>query len=304
MNTNEKTILIITNDAGVTEYLAYMIIEEYSKLKYNIFCFRNSPASKIFTKLELRFTVISTLNEITQYININKPNTIIYGTGWQVDFSQYVKDISNQYNIKSIALIDHWTNYKERFQKDCLPPEIIVMDNFAYTLAKQVFHNTVHITQKKNYFLESIIKSFKSLQNKTLNHIVFISEPTEVIAKKDTGTKLGFGFSEYSVVEELIQNFDNIIIRLHPADNEKKYNDIILNYPDKKIQIIKPYEEELIVTLSKSKLTIGFDGMALYISYILEINTISYMPNSNRNLTIPLPKQYLIDNINDLKCIL
>ena len=291
-------ITAISNDAGATEYLAYLIKanNNTSTIQWNIFALDNSPAYQIFTRLNLPFQILQKKEEL--YIDKNS-DIILYGTGWQVDFNQIVKDICKKYTIKSIGLIDHWTSYPQRFIAHALPDFIMVMDDKAYHLAQTTFKDNTHILQNKNYFLEYIQHTFSSLK-KNLSFTVFISEPTSTIAQNNFQDQNAYGFTEYSVVKTLINKFDNLIIRLHPADKEDKYNSIIEENPNKNIQVIKPYEEELIHTLSKSKLTVGFDGMALYISYILGLNTVAFMPNSKRDLTIPLPKKYLISDIKNL----
>lgn len=295
-------ISVISNDAGATEYLAPLIQLRLTNINinWNVFALNNSPASKIFKRLKIPFNTISKVEELYESINPEITDIIMYGTGWQVNFSRIVKDICIKNKIKSIGLIDHWTLYKDRFYENSLPSFILIMDDNANKLAKNTFPKEVNVIQVKNYFLEQTKLLFVSNENKAYSSVVFISEPTSLIAKNNFQNQNAYGFTEYSVVEELIEKFDNLTIRLHPSDDISKYDYIITKNYSKKIIIIKPNEEALIDTLSKSQLTIGFDGMALYISYILGINTIAYMPNSDRKLNIPIPKKYLIRDINDL----
>lgn len=292
-------ILVVSNDAGATEYISHLILEERNIAHWLVYALLNSAASKIFSKHKLNFNYIDQVEDLRTAIDKIKPDIILYGTGWQVDFSEIIKETSMKQNIKSVALIDHWTNYKERFKKNCLPDNIIVMDDIANNIAKKIFNFDVNIIQLKNYFLEEVYLSFKSKQNKSANSIVFISEPISINAKNNFNNKNAFGFTEYSVIEDLIQKFGNICIRLHPAEDQNKYSEIIKRYKTNNISIINSYEEDLIDTLSKSKLTIGMDGMALFISYILGIHTISYMPNSNKQLSIPMSKENLLRNLDD-----
>lgn len=293
-------ISVISNDAGATEYLASLIQSQSSNINWNVFALVNSPASKIFKRLEIPFSTINKVEELYEKFNTKTTDIFMYGTGWQENFSKIIKETCIKNKIKSIGLIDHWITYEDRFYKDALPNFIMIMDDNAYKLAKDTFPEKVGILQVKNYFLEQVKSSFTLIQNKSFLSVVFISEPTSIIAKNNFQDENAYGFTEYSAVEDLLQKFDSLIIRLHPSDEINKYNYIVEKYYDKNITIIKPYEEELIETLSKSKLTIGFDGMALYISYVLGIKTISYMPNNERELTIPIPKRYLLRDINDL----
>lgn len=287
--------MVISNDAGSTEYISHIILNE-KNYNWVVYALKDSLASKIFKKYDIEFDTFKELDELINIVKRDEPSIILYGTGWQVDFSYTVKSICLNNNIKSIALIDHWSNYKERFSENSLPDLILVMDDLANKMAIKEFTDKVNIIQIKNYFFESVISDFHSIKNKIFDSIVFISEPTVV-------NKIDLDAYEYTLVENLLLFFDDIIIRLHPSENEDKYDAIISKFPKVNVKIINPYEEDLLITLTKSKLTIGLGSMALYISYLLNINTISCVLNSKIKPSIPIPEQYILKDLKDLKDI-
>ena len=73
--------------------------------------------------------------------------------------------------MKSIALIDHWTNYKGRFSENSLPDAILVMDDLARKIAIKEFNSKVNIVQIKNYFMEGMLSNFFLIENKTFDFI-------------------------------------------------------------------------------------------------------------------------------------
>ncbi|MBL4711319.1 MAG: hypothetical protein JKX75_02255 [Gammaproteobacteria bacterium] len=223
-----------------------------------------------------------------------KPDIILYGTGWQVNFSSIVKSICIKYTIKSIALIDHWARYKERFFENSLPNAILVMDDIANKKAKELLNTEIPIFQTKNYYIENIIASFSLIENKIFDSIVFISQPT-VVDKIDSNAY------EYALLEDILAMFNQVVVRLHPTENKNKYNEVIAKFPKKKVSVVESYEEDLTITLSKSKLTIGIGSMALYISYILGIKTVSYISDRHHTPNIPLPKKYILTNLRDVR---
>ncbi|EHP29042.1 hypothetical protein SMGD1_0515 [Sulfurimonas gotlandica GD1] len=287
--------MVVSNDAGATEYISHLMLNE-KEYEWNVYALEDSIASKIFKKYDIEFDSIFNLSELNNIVSKIQPNVIFYGTGWQVDFSNIVKNICMNTKIKSVALIDHWSNYKERFAKESLPDTIIVMDDLANKIAKKTFNNKVNIIQLKNHFIEYMISNFSLIEHKSLDSIVFLSQPTVV-------NKVDLDAYEYTLVETLLNFFDNIIIRLHPSENENKFNKIIAKYPKVIVKIVKPHEEDLLITLSQSKLTIGLSSMALYISCLLNIDTVSCVLNSGIKPNIPIPKKYVIKNLNDLKDI-
>jgi len=98
-----------------------------------------------------------------------------------------------------------------------------------------------------------------------------------------------------------MEKFKRVIIRLHPTEHKKKYNDIILRFKKNKIKVVEAHKENLATTLSQSKLTIGIESTALYISYLLGIKTISYIPNKFKKPSIPLPSKYVLNNLKKIK---
>jgi len=172
------------------------------------------------------------------------------------------------------------------------------MDKIAKELAENIFDSNVNIVQTRNYYLEYITSEFNLLENKTFNSIVFLSDPTNV-------GKTNLSDYEYELLEDLLSFFNksNIIIRLHPSEHKKKYATIISKYPSICISTVRASDEDLLTTLSKSTLTIGLGSMALYISYILGIRTISYVSNSGREKLVPasIPPRYVLKNLKEIQ---
>ena len=68
--------------------------------------------------------------------------TLLSGTGWG-GFEFIARNKAKRRNIKNIAVIDHWGNYKERFikeEQEELPDMIIVSDKYAYQSGKTVMN--------------------------------------------------------------------------------------------------------------------------------------------------------------------
>ena len=135
-------------------------------------------------------------------------------------------------------------------------------------------------------------------KNNKKDFVVFISEPTKA-------DPLDFNAVEYDLLTDILRKFEKVIIRLHPTEAKNKYNKVTSSYPKSIIKVVKSSEEDLATTLSKSKLTIGIGSTALYISFLLGIKTISYIPNRYKlsPITIPLPQKYSLTNLEDISSI-
>ena len=294
-NFNTKQILVFTNDAGASAYIASIISNESKLFNWTVYVISNSPATKELDKYNIPYNKFLLLNEVSEIIKKKQPDIILYGTGW-LNFNVIIKENSQKYNIKTIALIDHWANYKRRFSKNVLPDAIIVMDDAAQKIALDTFNSEVDIFKIKNYYLQNISNSYSLKKNNKKDFVVFISEPT----KEDP---LDFNAVEYDLLSDILKKFDKVIIRLHPTESKNKYYKVTSSYPKSIIKVVESSEEDLATTLSKSKLTIGIGSTALYVSFLLGIKTISYIPNRYKLPTIPLPQKYNLTNLEDLSSI-
>ena len=296
-NFNTKQILVFTNDAGASAYIASIISNESKLFNWTVYVISNSPATKELDKYNIPYNKFLLLNEVSEIIKKKQPDIILYGTGW-LNFNVIIKENSQKYNIKTIALIDHWGNYKRRFSKNVLPDAIIVMDDTAQKIALDTFNSEVDIFKIKNYYLQDISHSYSLKKNNKKDFVVFISEPTKV-------DPLDFNAVEYDLLTDILRKFEKVIIRLHPTEAKNKYNKVTSSYPKSIIKVVESSEEDLATTLSKSKLTIGIGSTALYVSFLLGIKTISYIPNRYKlsPITIPLPQKYSLTNLEDISSI-
>jgi hypothetical protein len=65
---------------------------------------------------------------------LERVSSVITGTGWASDLEHEARVQTRLRGIHSIAVLDHWTNYWERFIRDgeeVLPDEIWVTDSYA-----------------------------------------------------------------------------------------------------------------------------------------------------------------------------
>lgn len=157
---------------------------------------------------------------------------LLSGTSRNTDFEKRARDMANVKNIPSIGVVDHWTNYKMRFQNNdmiTLPDEIWVFDEYAYSLAISFFSESL-VHQKNNRYIEQtvdkvnlITSNIKKNDNKT--HILYVLEPFEEFWK-DSNVP-----AEYQALDYFLDNIfmlginSDIEIHLkpHPSEPDGKY---------------------------------------------------------------------------------
>lgn len=81
---------------------------------------------------------------------------VLTGTGWASDLEHEARVLAHDHGVRSVAVIDHWVNYRSRFERTgrvCLPDEIWVVDEDALALASAMF--TIPIRQQPNAYLDA-----------------------------------------------------------------------------------------------------------------------------------------------------
>ena len=95
---------------------------------------------------------------------------VITGTSWANDLEHRARKIAMKKGIPSIAVLDHWVNYKERFnwnEEEVLPDSIWVSDSEAKLTASQIFPD-LPVKQLGNTWLDNLAKEVKMLRAKQL----------------------------------------------------------------------------------------------------------------------------------------
>ncbi|MEG4247519.1 hypothetical protein [Microcoleus sp. Pol10D4] len=157
---------------------------------------------------------------------------LISGTGWQSNLEHDARKLARNLGIKSVAVIDHWTNYRDRFIRDAeevLPDEIWVTDEYAKKLATDHFPN-LPIVQLPNLYLESIVSEVRlretSVVTSATTRLLYVLEPIRQVW--DKGDQPG----EFQALDFFINNINllqcgehiSIKLRPHPSDHLGKYD--------------------------------------------------------------------------------
>lgn len=244
-------ICLVSHDAGGAELLSSWARSNRGNFLYNI----KGPAIRIFKKKFKNF------QNSNKKIIKKKTNIFITGTSKKSFHELSIIKYAKKNKIKSISIIDHWINYKERFSRnnqEILPDEIWVTDKIALNLAKKVFN--IKVILKKNYYLMDFVKSFNNLKkkkNKIKKMILYLTTNTN--NKKRDLTKLNYFFrkKEYYIDKKI-----PVVVKIHPSENISKYNSLIKKF--KFAKFVK--NDDLIQLLVKCKYVVGYNSMAMYLA--------------------------------------
>ena len=207
------------------------------------------PAEPLF-KARLGFTTGSfyTLEE-----TLDGAQVLISGTGWASDLEHRARRLALQRGIPSVAVLDHWLNYRERFQWDgeeVLPDQLWVADAQAAALAKAAFPN-LPVLELPNHWLECLCKEVKVIRSgargdhpsqphRPARRLLYLLEPIRVPWSKgpagaaEAGEFQGLRYWLQQVPRLIDQSWvapqaelEGLALRPHPSEAAGKYDTLI-----------------------------------------------------------------------------
>jgi hypothetical protein len=234
-------VAVCAHDAGAASHMAAWLAPLQPKLRLCL----AGPAELLFrARLGAAAGSFPTLEKA-----LDGAHVLISGTGWQTDLEHRARLLAHQRGIPSVAVLDHWVNYRERFQREGeeqLPDALWVADAEAAALATDLYPN-VPVMQLPNHWLESLCSSVQELRSKTddqprrpARRLLYLLEPIRVPWSQGPG-----GASEAGEIQGLrywLQQLPHLIeqgwvapqhelealaLRSHPSEPAGKYDALI-----------------------------------------------------------------------------
>jgi len=279
---------IICHDAGGAEILSSYIQQQGID---PLFCI-DGPAGKIF---ERKFGSIE-INRIEQIID--QVDCCLCGTSWQSDLEWRALELARSKGIKSIAYLDHWVNYRERFIRngeEHLPDELWVGDLYAQGIAEDIF------PELQVCFVENPI--FSNIHNEVLMlkeyvrpsslgiTILFVSDNLAESMKKQYGNERHWGYTDSDTLKYLLQHLDvfkekvnKIIVRPHPSESIHNFS---LDTNTEICLVEIGGEKSLLEEIALSDVVVGSESMAMVIALIAKKRVISCIPPGGKECSLP-----------------
>jgi hypothetical protein len=278
---------VVCNDAGG----ANIIVNTIKNLKYKkVSVFATGPSIKIFKNLNFKIKFYKKLNFLFKNIDI-----LITGTSWENDVEHEARKIAKIKKIKSITILDHWINYKQRFIRNreiILPDEIWVTDYKSYKIASKKFPK-IYIKKIKNYYLFDELKKKIPVNKIKKNILLYISEPIKESKKKIEFSALNLFFKKINLLK--LPSDIKIIFRLHPSERKSKYFSFLKK--NSKYKIFFDKNIKINSSINKCKWVVGCRSFAMYIALRMGRKVYSSIPNLKGIKLLPFKKIIYIKNL-------
>jgi hypothetical protein len=280
-------LAVVCHDAGSANLIVHWLKSYQNDMQVCM----EGPAKDIWRKF---FPTVALLS-ITDVVK--GANTLLSGTGWG-ELEYYARDDAKKKGVYNIAVIDHWTAYKERFIRNnikILPDVIIVSDKFARNQADKIFPD-IQILELDNSYLHYESRLISSYRVEPINR-----PPKRILALMEPfrNDKFNGDLLEFASLGYLIDNLNRITdseeieicLRLHPSEKRNKY-DCFLRENIKISNNLSLGED-----LAWADLVVGMQSYAMAIAVHAGIPTISIFPPGSYKCILPYPE---IKHLRDL----
>ena len=249
-------LAVVAHDAGAANLLFYWLKQHADLTRVRFYV--SGPAEKI---LNVVLPELKANREFDDYFYDS--SMIITGSGWASDVEFNAIKQARERNIFSIACVDHWVNYRQRFIRNnvmVLPNQIWVTDQYAKQIALVEFPSTP-VFMIDNCYLNSQLTTILDLPKKN-GVVLYVLEPI----RADWG---GNQLPEFDALDFFISKIgklgsvDLIRLRLHPSESIDKYQDWIIK--NATYNIVVDDSKTIAEAISKSSIVVGCETFAMVV---------------------------------------
>lgn len=210
---------VVCHDAGGANQVLAMLGNSGFREVYGYF---EGPARELCVKEGTPCELAEDLHQV-----LGRVRTLMTGTGWGSRLEHDARYEAKQRGIRTIAVLDHWVNYRQRFVREgylVLPDEIWVVDKYALKIARQTFPE-LPIVLKPDFYAEQQVKCVMPLCQVSGNELSYLLEPARSNWGRDEAGE--FQALRYFLdrLPQLKLPMDTkISLKPHPSDASGKYD--------------------------------------------------------------------------------
>ncbi len=271
---NPKTA-IVAHDAGAANHIIAWLKTGLLDTTTSNFCL-DGPAASICRK---NFT---DFDNLPLEAALKDVSLLISGTGWASALEHDARALASTQPIKTVAVLDHWTNYRTRFNRqdiEVLPDEVWVVDDYAYDIAQKILPDIKIVLQRNDYIAlqKQEIEAFGQTVSST-TRVLFLMEPIRQPWNNNPcpGELQALDFFVNRIDDLQLGNNIKIIIKPHPSDPAGKYEKPVQSHAGHNIEI--DYHTSLAELLAWSDVVTGCQTYAMAVALAAGKKVISALP--------------------------
>ena len=215
---------------------------------------------------------------------MNGAQSLLSGTGWASLLEHQARQLAHSSGIHNVAVLDHWTNYAVRFERDGQvqwPDEVWVTDAEALALAQQSLPG-VPVRQLENFYLAEQVRHIGPPPcNGTL--LVVLEPVRETWGHSQAG--------EFQALDYLFEHLSwlmpagvmKVLLRPHPSEPADKYQSWLPCDPRLSIDT----SPDVASAISQADVVVGLESFALTIALAAGRQVYSSLPPWAPPLRLP-----------------
>lgn len=251
-----QPMAVVAHDAGGANQIIALLKAHTGAM--NIRAYLQGPALKLWSQSFPESNVCASLEDA-----LSGSQSLLAGTGWASDLEYNAIDLAQSTGLHTAALLDHWTNYEQRFIRDkraISPSEYWVVDQYALSIAKQTFPQG-KLKQIPDFYLQSQIEQIPP-PSSCEDNLLYVLEPARSCwGKSQPGEFQALDYMLEKLPLMKLPHGINIRLRPHPSENKGKYQSWIAQQNNANITLDE--SATLASALSDSKWVAGCESYAL-----------------------------------------
>ena len=289
---------VISHDSGGAEILSSLLLRQRTSELLVL----EGPAVAIFERK------LGAVRPLPLEEAVQRSTWVLSGTSWQSDLEWRALVRARELGKPSVAFLDHWINYKERFLRGgrlCMPDEIWVGDEYAARMARSQFAGQ-RVRLVENPYFDDVRRSFASLQGAAVARrgpsvLLYVTEPMREHGLLHYGDERYFGYTEEEAVQYFLQNvrfiasdIARIVIRAHPSEPQQKY-------AWAREQVGAPLDisegKALIEDIAAADVVVGCESMAMVVAVLGGKRVVSAIPPGGHPCALPQAEIELLQDL-------
>lgn len=283
-------IAVACHDAGGAEIVSSLVQRGALSCRFAV----AGPAARIFQRKLGPFS-----NERPGDI-LPGAERLICGTSLPATLELEAIALARRHGVRSVAILDHWINYRERFARDqhtVLPDELWVVDETAERLARAAFPETP-VTRIENPYRLDFLERLRAYDAHppdptapSLKTALYVTEPTSEHAARMHGDPRYWGYTETEALQwflSLLPLIDpqvgQVIVRPHPSEQPAKYAAAAAG---SRLDVTISNDRDLIEEIHGAALVAGCNSMAMVVGGWAGKRVICCIPPGGRGYVLP-----------------
>jgi hypothetical protein len=263
----EEPVALIAHDAGAANHiLAWLTATPDADVR----AYMAGPAAGLWERDFPERPLVRSIE-----IAVSEAKSVLTGSGWASDIEHDGRKTARSARMTSVAVIDHWTNYPERFERQgevILPDQIWVTDKWATRIAQQAFPR-LPVVEQDNLYLAAEVARIAALPQGS--GVLYVGEP----ARDNWGRSEPGEFQAFRAFMETrdklgIASGLPVRVRPHPSEDCTKYDVLLGDWPE----AMRCDAPNLASAIADSGWVAGMQSFALTIALAAGRSVVSTLP--------------------------